>query len=95
MLIAYGVWGGYNVGFMQALSWFTLANMNCMLCPAISDPFRGVNYRLYGFVHQFVLNALAGTLLRLIAKKEQPDHTTRPINGFHTNIQEKAQRKLS
>ena len=52
--IAYGVWGLYHYIFLQPLAFLTLGNLNSVLCPAITDPFRGPYYRLHGMWHQLV-----------------------------------------
>ena len=53
-LMSYGIWGMFNIVFLQPLSMLTLGNLNATLCPAITDPFRGPHYRKYAMVHQFV-----------------------------------------
>ena len=59
-LMAYGIWGLFHFLFLQPLATLTLANLNSMLCPAITDPFRGENYRTYGIVHQFFITLVFG-----------------------------------
>lgn len=40
-LMAYGIWGMFHFIVLQFLASMTLANLDSMLCPAITDPFRG------------------------------------------------------
>ena len=68
--ISYGFWALYHFAFLETLSLFTLANLNSMLCPAISDPFYGPNWRLWAFGHQFILNFLSGKIFGLIGISE-------------------------
>ena len=65
VLMSYGAWGFYHWGFLDPLALLTWGNVNSMLCPAISDPFFGPDWRMYAFCHQFVLNLLSGKLLAL------------------------------
>lgn len=58
--IAYGVWGLYHYVFLQPLALLTLGNLNSVLCPAITDPFRGPYYRLHGMWHQLIATAVSG-----------------------------------
>lgn len=56
----------YNLVLVQPLSFITQANINNLLCPAISDPFAGVYYRLHTLWHQLVLIYMGGKLFALI-----------------------------
>ena len=51
-LISYAIWGLFHFLFLQPLASLSLANLNSLLCPAISDPFYGVNYRTWAIMHQ-------------------------------------------
>jgi TMEM164 family len=51
-LMAYGIWGFFHFLFLLPLAVWTGANLNSVLCPAISDPFRGPNYKLHALWHQ-------------------------------------------
>lgn len=69
-LMSFGIWGIYHFIILEFMSLFTMANLNSMLCPAITDPFYGPNYRLYALGHQFALNFLSGKLFGLLGKDE-------------------------
>lgn len=66
--LAYGIWGLFHWCVLQATAILTLANLGNMLCPAISDPFYGPDYRLHGVWHQFVATALMGTICAVVGK---------------------------
>ena len=70
-LMAYGVWGLFHFIVLQPLATLTLANLNSMLCPAITDPFRGPNYRSYGIVHQFFITLVFGCVTNLLGHDDK------------------------
>ena len=69
-LMAYGLWGLYHFVVLELVAVFSLANLNSMLCPAISDPFYGSNWRLWALGHQFILNLVSGKLFGLLGVSE-------------------------
>ena len=42
-------------------------NLNSILCPAVSDPFAGVNYRVWAMLHQNLFIFVHGKLYQLFA----------------------------
>lgn len=60
-LLAYGVWGLYHYLFLQPLALLTYGNLNSILCPAITDPFRGPYYRLHALWHQSIATIISGS----------------------------------
>jgi len=60
-LLAYGVWGLYHYLFLQPLALLTYGNLNSVLCPAITDPFRGPYYRLHALWHQSIATIVSGS----------------------------------
>nr|CAX73116.1 budding uninhibited by benzimidazoles 3 homolog [Schistosoma japonicum] len=64
----------YHFLILQPIALITGINLNNILCPAISDPFPGPNYRLWAVFHQSATVLLLGKiftlfLLRLNTKK--------------------------
>lgn len=95
-LIAYGVWGLYHYIFLQPLALLTLGNLNSVLCPAITDPFRGPYYRLHGLWHQLIATAVSGGLWCSFGKSliiDQEDQTSH--NYEQTNDSGCKQKKIS
>ena len=70
-LMAYGIWGLFHFIFLQPLATLTYANLNSLLCPAITDPFYGKNYRSYGIVHQFFITLVFGCVSNFIGNEEK------------------------
>ena len=58
----------YNLLIVQPIAILTLANVNNLLCPAITDPFAGKYYRLHTLWHQLCLSFTGGKLFALIGK---------------------------
>ncbi|KAI6173243.1 hypothetical protein M3Y98_01061000 [Aphelenchoides besseyi] len=45
----------YHFLFLQPISLLTSVNLNCIICPAVSDPFAGRFYRICAICHQCVV----------------------------------------
>jgi len=69
-LLSYGIWGLFHFLFLQPLASMSLANLNSMLCPAITDPFRGPDYRSYGIMHQFFITILCGCVVNYFGHRD-------------------------
>jgi len=70
-LMSYGVFGLFHFLFLEPIGLLAQANLNSMLCPAISDPFGGQNWRLYALAHQFVLILVAGKVLGALGVSQE------------------------
>ena len=68
--MAYGLWGLFHFLILLPLAAFSLANLNSILCPSITDPFSGQNYRSWAMIHQLVLTLFCGFFLSLFGRRE-------------------------
>lgn len=78
------IFGSYMYYVLQGFGVLTLVNVNNMLCPAISDPFYGPNYRWFAFVHQQLLIIIFGKVYTCVIQKLSEllvtrSHATEPI----------------
>ncbi|PAA57192.1 hypothetical protein BOX15_Mlig007664g1 [Macrostomum lignano] len=56
----------YHFTVLQPISSVTMVNLDSILCPAISDPFRGHHYRLWAVFHQMLQVTVQGKCLTCI-----------------------------
>ena len=59
----------YHYLVLQPLSFATGVNLNSTMCPAVSDPFNGLFYRIAANIHQVPFMILHGKVYSLIANK--------------------------
>ncbi|GBM70442.1 Transmembrane protein 164 [Araneus ventricosus] len=59
-MLTQGVIFLYHFLVLQGLGMLTQVNLNNIICPAVSDPFTGPNYRLWAMLHQAALILLLG-----------------------------------
>lgn len=57
----------YHFLLLHILGVITQVNLNSMVCPAVSDPFRGQNYRIWAIGHQTLLIFLAGKVYTIMS----------------------------
>ena len=60
------IFGFYMFYWLQSLAMISLVNLNNMLCPAVSDPFKGPYYRWYAMVYLTLLNMVFGKIYTVI-----------------------------
>lgn len=68
--ISYGAWGLFHFLFLQPIGILTLANVNSILCPALTDPFAGQNYRTFAIFHQLIITLVCGLLISTFGRRE-------------------------
>jgi len=92
------VFGSYMYYVLQGFGLLTLVNVNNMICPAISDPFYGPNYRWFAFVHQQLLILIFGKVYTSVVQKvskfigchptDSPNHPVVRQNGHAKMLDE-------
>ncbi|KAM3182299.1 hypothetical protein ACTXT7_012675 [Hymenolepis weldensis] len=78
----------YHFLFLQPMGMLSHANLNQMLCPALSDPFAGPYYRIAAMIHQPILILIIGKLYSIVALWLQqgiksPNFIKPLISSFH------------
>ncbi|PAA81352.1 hypothetical protein BOX15_Mlig005403g1 [Macrostomum lignano] len=63
VILAQAVQSIYHFVVLQPISCMTLVNLDNIMCPAISDPFRGLHYRQWAVFHQTLLVTIFGKCL--------------------------------
>jgi TMEM164 family len=66
-MFSYGTLLLYHFTVLQFIGMKTLVNLNSMVCPAISDPFYGPNYRVAAIFHQALMVPLSSKIYGLVA----------------------------
>ena len=88
-LISYAMWGLFHFLCLQPIASVTLANLNSMLCPAITDPFRGLNYRTYGIIHQLFITLVCGCVINFFGTRDNSQQRKQMLDWFerHSSCQ--------
>jgi len=66
-MMAWSVEALYHWWVLQPTGILFNTNLNCMVCPAVSDPFHGPHYRTIAMIHQTLLIPLLGKSYALFA----------------------------
>jgi len=66
VLLTIPIFGFYMYYILQTVGMISLVNLNNMLCPAVSDPFYGPNYRWFALIHQQLLILVFGKIYTLL-----------------------------
>lgn len=69
LLMSVGILRLYHYLVLQPISILTEVNLNSMMCPAISDPFNGVWYRVAACFHQTAFITIHGKLTCFVGMK--------------------------
>ncbi|EDV19890.1 expressed hypothetical protein [Trichoplax adhaerens] len=64
--MAAGIFLPYNMIFLQFLGVYLEINLCSMVCNAVSDPFAGPNYKIYGLLYMPLLSMFFGKLMTLL-----------------------------
>lgn len=76
LAMSMGILRFYHYGVLQPISILTSVNLNSIMCPAVSDPFKGPFYRIAACFHQTAFVAIHGKItcfigMRFFAPKEK------------------------
>ncbi len=69
LAMSMGILRLYHYLVLQPISILTEVNLNSIMCPAISDPFKGPFYRIAACFHQTAFVAIHGKLTCFIGMK--------------------------
>lgn len=96
LLMSIGIMRIYHYLVLQPMSMLTEVNLNSMMCPAISDPFNGVWYRVAACFHQTAFMLIHGKLVCFIGMKffapkadlllKEDKIIEKDANGNHINL---------
>ncbi|CAM1310816.1 TMEM164 (predicted) [Pycnogonum litorale] len=82
----------YHMVLLQILGIISEVNLNNVVCPAISDPFYGTNYRVWALFHQSFLIHVVGKIytaisIKVLGREGRMDgyinyHASNYVNGY-------------
>lgn len=93
LFMSVGILRLYHYLVLQPLSLLTQVNLNAMMCPAISDPFRGPYYRVAACFHQTLFMAIHGKITCFIGMKffapkdDKIEKNPVDANGNHIRVE--------